>query len=76
VVSFTPLPIYPWYPFDRRLGRLQSQYGCYCEEEDFLPLPGITPWLSILLSLYETISLVLINIERYKKDMTMSYFLS
>jgi hypothetical protein len=29
VVSFTPLPLNPWYPLDRRLGGPQSRSGPY-----------------------------------------------
>jgi hypothetical protein len=45
VVSFTPLPLYPWekspqYPLDRRLSGPQSRSE-YCEEEKNLALLGI-----------------------------------
>jgi hypothetical protein len=42
VVSFTPLPLYPWrksplYPLDRRLGGPQSRSGRYGEVKNSLP---------------------------------------
>jgi hypothetical protein len=45
VVSFTPRPLYPRgkrprYPFDRRLGGLQSRSG-RCGGKKFLTLPGL-----------------------------------
>jgi hypothetical protein len=52
VVSFTPRPIYPPYPLDRKLCGPQSQYGCCGEEKNLFPLPGIEPW-SPSLSLYQ-----------------------
>jgi hypothetical protein len=44
-VSFTPLPLYPRYPLDRRLGGSQIRPGS-CREEKNLALPGIEPGLS------------------------------
>jgi hypothetical protein len=48
VVSFTPLSLYregkrPRYPFDRRLGRLQSRFGRSGVEKNSQPLSGIEP---------------------------------
>jgi hypothetical protein len=31
------------YPLDRELGGTQSQSGCYEEDKNLLPLPGIEP---------------------------------
>jgi hypothetical protein len=50
VVSFTTLPLYPRgnsprYSFDRRLGGLKSQSGCWREEKNLLPIPGTEPRL-------------------------------
>jgi len=33
----------PWYPWDRRLGGPQSQYGCSSEEKKSLTLLEIKP---------------------------------
>jgi hypothetical protein len=44
VVSFTPQPLYPRYPLDRRLVELHSMSGC-CEEEKFLGYPNHSPLL-------------------------------
>jgi hypothetical protein len=33
----------PWYPLDRRLGRLQSRSGHSDEEKNSHPLPGLEP---------------------------------
>jgi len=46
VVSFTswllnPLGKSPWYPLDRRLGRLQSWSGCNGEEKTSQSLLGL-----------------------------------
>jgi len=40
-VSFTPWPLYPRYPLDRKLGRSQSRSGRGGEENRFQTLPGI-----------------------------------
>jgi hypothetical protein len=42
VVSFTPLPLYPLYPLDKRLGGPQNRCGG-CGIEKNLALPGIDP---------------------------------
>jgi hypothetical protein len=42
VVSFTPRPLYPCYPLDRRLAGPQSLSG-RCAEEKILLLLGIEP---------------------------------
>jgi hypothetical protein len=44
---FIPRGNNPQYPLDRRLGGLQSRYGC-CGEETNLALPGIEPGPSSL----------------------------
>jgi hypothetical protein len=46
LVIFTPQPLYPRYPFCRRLGGLQSRSGRSGDEKDRSPLPGIEPWPS------------------------------
>jgi hypothetical protein len=43
VVSFTPRPLYPLYPVNRRLGEPQSRSGPYGVEKNILPLPRIEP---------------------------------
>jgi hypothetical protein len=43
VVSFTPLPLYPRYPLDRRLGGPQSQSGWRGEEKILYPTGTRTP---------------------------------
>jgi hypothetical protein len=43
VVSFTPLPLYPRYPFYRMLGGPQSQSGRYGEVKMFVPTGTRTP---------------------------------
>jgi hypothetical protein len=32
-------------PVEQRLGGPQSQYGCFGEEKNLLPLPGFEPWI-------------------------------
>jgi hypothetical protein len=46
VVSFIPQTLYPpgkspWYPWDRRLGGLQSSSECGAEEKNSQPLLGL-----------------------------------
>jgi hypothetical protein len=43
VVSFTPRPLYPQYPFDRGLGGPQSQSGPRGEEKILYPTETRTP---------------------------------
>jgi hypothetical protein len=43
VVSFTPRPLYPRYPLDRRLGGPQSQSGRSGEEKILDPIGTRTP---------------------------------
>jgi hypothetical protein len=43
VVSFTPWPLYPRYPLDRKLDEPQSQSGRGGEERKSRPVPGIEP---------------------------------
>jgi hypothetical protein len=45
VVSVKPLPLYPRYPLDRRLGGPQNRSG-RCGEEQNLALPGVKRWPS------------------------------
>jgi hypothetical protein len=43
VLSFTPRPLYPRYPLDRRLGGPQSPYGRRGEEKILDPTGSRTP---------------------------------
>jgi hypothetical protein len=53
VVSFTFRPLYPrgkspWYPFDRKLGGLQSRSERGVEEKNSQPPPGFKPYHRIV----------------------------
>jgi hypothetical protein len=42
-VNILPHLLYPWLPFNRRLGGFQSWYGHFAEQKILFPLPGIKP---------------------------------
>jgi hypothetical protein len=47
-VSFIPRPLYPRYPFDRRLGGPQSRSGRREEEKSLGPTGNRTPTPSVV----------------------------
>jgi hypothetical protein len=56
MVSFTPLPLYPWeessrYPLNKRLSGFKSLSWSYGEEENILLLSGIEPLSSNLFAI-------------------------
>jgi hypothetical protein len=48
MVNFTPRPLYPRHPLDRRLGGHQSRSERGGQEENFQPPPGIEPQTPML----------------------------
>jgi hypothetical protein len=59
VVSFTPLPLYPWgkssrYPMDRRLGGPQNQSGRCGEEKILDPSRSIIIIIIVIITYYST----------------------
>jgi len=71
----------PCYPWDRRLDGLQSQYGCFWEEKNFLPLLWIIPpehTAQSLISVLTRLSclLLLIEIQHYVGVKWHYYFLT